>query len=231
MSSAAPLGDARRTFDLYDPATSGLAIVKSEAEKKALADIVSVFPPRVDGYLFVNQKEVQAVVALHAALKDLRDDCAWTSLDVQDTRVLLCFARARKLDVSKAEAMWRDAHAWRKAVDPEKTLQGYILPSVLDKHGTGGQFGLDKDGSPIMIDNLGSLDPSSVLKHVSDSELLESEQMKLEMLQALVDRRVLETGRPHWGCTIIIDLHGLGRQHFNTHGLHALRLILEQVSC
>jgi len=37
-----------------------------------------------------------------------------------------------------------------------------------------------------MIDNLGCIDPVSVLKHVTDSDLLESEICKLEMLQALL---------------------------------------------
>ena len=93
------------------------------------------FPPVIDGYLFKNQEEVDAVVALHSALKDLHGDCLWASLNVHDTRTLLCFARARRLDVVKAESMWRSSYHWRKENDPELALKGYMLPSVLDAYG------------------------------------------------------------------------------------------------
>ena len=219
------LGDARAPVDIYS--CPALSIDKSPEDAVRLKALVEVFPPTIDGYLFKSEEEVAAVMELHSALKDLHMDCAWASLNVHDTRTLLCFVRARKLNVKAAEIMWRAAYKWRKAYEPEKALRGYILPAVLHQYGTGGQFGLDREGSPIMVDNLGAIDPVSVLRHVSDFELVESEICKLEKLQAMVDRRVLETGKLHWGCTVVIDLKHLGTQHLNSKGLHVLRIILE----
>jgi hypothetical protein len=220
------LGDARRPFDLYD--TEELRIQKSEEERRQLAAVVEKWPPAVDGYCFVSQKEVDAVVQLRQSLSDLEEDCAWASLNVKDVRILLCFCRARKLEVKKAEKMWRETHAWRKHVEPVQALRGYVLPLVLDKYGTGGQFGLDREGCPVFYDPVANIDPVSLLRNTTDDELLESEMMKLEMLQALLDRRVVETGTLHSGCTIVIDIRNLGRHHLNKAGLHALKLILEQ---
>jgi len=219
------LGDARSPFDLY--ASSPLSLERTAEERAQLKALVEAFPPKTDGFLFRTEAEVNAVVALHQALRDLHATCSWASLNVHDTRTLLCFARARRLDVKAAEAMWRAAYAWRKSYEPERALKGYLLPAVLDQFGTGGQFGLDREGSPIMLDNLGQIDPVSLLRNISDFEIVESEICKLEKLQALVDLRVVETGKLHHGCTVIIDLKHLGAQHLNSKGLHVLKLILE----
>jgi hypothetical protein len=172
---------------------------------------------------------VDAVIELRASLADIANDCQYASLDVTDIRTLLCFARARKLNIKAASLMWRNAYAWRKHHQPEKLAPGYVLPDVVDQYGTGGPFGFDRDGSPVFIDRLGQIDPGGILRHIeSVDELLECEIARLEYIQALTDVCVVRDRKLHWGITIIMDLTGLGVNHMHPGGLQAVKRIMAQ---
>jgi len=219
-----------RIFSEEDGVPRALPAKKSPEDLKVLNELTRYWPPVVDGYLFRNEEEVDAVIKLRSHLQDLENDCNWASLDISDVRTLLCFARARKLNIKAAEHMFRAAHAWRKVVEPEKLATGFVLPPVVDAHGTGGPYGFDREGSPVFVDRLGLIDPPGILKHVSGGvdELLECEVCRLEYFQALTDMCVVRDRKPHWGMTIIMDLTGLGVHHLHSTGLQALKRIMNQ---
>ena len=184
-------------------------------DKANLGAIVSEWPPQLEAP-FVSQSEIDAVVALKAAVSDLQPSCNFPSLNVNDNRHLLCFARARGLNVKKADIMWRKSYEWRLAnaqkLDCIRSKQ-YVVPEMLDKFGIGGVFGLDKEGSPVIWMPIGQIDPPGLFKYVSVNDFVDSELAKSEAIQDLLDIKTIEDGTMHLACTIVIDLYGLGWNH------------------
>jgi hypothetical protein len=211
-----------------DNTDRSLSPIRSASESKILTSVTRYWPPVVDGYLFISQEEVDAVIQLRAKLKSIEKDCHWASLDVEDVRTLLCYCRARKLNVDNAVEMWMASYEWRKVNLPAEHAVGYVLPLVLDEYGTGGPFGYDKEGSPVFIDRLGAIDAVGILKHCEVQDIVDSQSARLEYLQILIDLCAIRDKKPHWACTIIIDLTGLGFQHLNSAGLQAFKQILNQ---
>jgi hypothetical protein len=217
-----------RIFSEDDGVSRALPINMAPDDQKVLDALTRYWPPVVDGFLFLEQREVDAVIEFRAMLKDLEDDCKWKSMDVDDVRTLLCFVRARKFNLKAALHMFRHSYEWRKQHDPQRVVAGFVLPAVIDKYGTGGFFGFDREGSPVFVDRLGQIDPGGVLRHVSAEELLECEYGRLEYTQALTDLCVVRDKKPHWGITIVMDLTGLGVHHMHAGGMQALKKIMQQ---
>jgi hypothetical protein len=212
-----------------DGTDRAISIKRTSEELKILHSMTRVWPPTIDGYLFQNQQEVDAVIELRQHLHEIEDDCNWASLDVKDIRLLLCFARARKLNVKAATQMWMASYHWRKEHEPEKLSAGFVPPAVVDHYGTGGPFGHDRDGSPIFIDRLGQIDPAGILKHTDNTDdIVECEIVRSEYLQAITDLACIRDRKLHWGITIIMDLTGLGINHLNRGGLQVLKRIMHQ---
>lgn len=206
----------------------GVNTQRSADEVAQLYKLTHRWPPVVDGYLFKSREEVDAVIELRKRLKPIEHECRWNSLDIDDVRALLCFCRARKLNVDKACEMWLNAHEWRKVVRPDIHAPGFVVPDVLDMFNTSGVFGFDKEGSPIVIDRLGRMDPGGVLKHISVDEFLDANMVSAEYIQYLIDKCVVRDGKPHWASTVIFDLQGLGTQHLHRGGMAVLKRVLQQ---
>jgi len=207
-----------RTGDARGPAVDLFKVPPlSAAERRALDAVCKAPWPPVVGGLCVSQAEVDAVVKLRDALLRRGVRSQFASQSVDDVRHLLCFARARGLDVAKAEAMWVRAHAWRESrrgfVDG-LAAGGYKQPAALERCGAGGVYGVDLNDAPVLYNPVGRLDPPRLFETVSVRDWVEAELVKSEGLQAVLDRRSIEDARPHAAFTVVVDLAGLGWRHY-----------------
>jgi hypothetical protein len=198
-------------------------------EREQLYKLVHKWPPVVDGFCYQNEKEVDAVIQLRASLSDLEGKCHFHSLDIRDIRHLLCFARARKLHVKKAEIMFRESYKWHSTHRPIEKHSHFRMPLAMEVYGTGGPCGFDKQSSPLWVDRMGEIDPAGLLKYISIEEWMVIHSCEMEFLTAQLNRATIQTGKLHIGSTVIVDLTGLGIRHLTCkEGLKALQMIAAQ---
>jgi len=189
------------------------------------------WPPKIDGFAFKTREQVDCAVGLREALKDLEGHCHFMSQDIDDARHLLCFLRARRFDVIKAEKMWRRAYEWRKKRDPRSVCAEYKgmscsrsqnvawwsdsrwqVDPLIDRYATGGPWGDDPDGSPCSISTMGRLYLNELLAARKDMYqlMMDFEIIKNEMSIAQMDYNTLRDGKIHTQATVIFDLTGVG---------------------
>jgi len=208
---------SERTGDARGPPVDLFKVPPLSAAERSALDAVckAPWPPAV-GCLCASQAEVDAVVKLRDALLRRGVRSQFASQSVDDVRHLLCFARARGLDVSKAETMWVRAHEWRESrrgfVDG--LTAGYVQPAALERCGAGGVYGVDLNGAPVLYNPVGRLDPPRLFETVSVRDWVDAELAKSEGLQAVLDRRSIEDAQPHAAFTVVVDLAGLGWRHY-----------------
>lgn len=91
-----------------------------------------------------------------------------------DDATMLRFLRARKFDLEKAIAMFKDCEAWRKEFGTdtiltdfhyeEKPLVAQMYPQYYHK--------TDKDGRPVYYEELGKVDLTAMLKYTTQDRML-----------------------------------------------------------
>lgn len=89
-----------------------------------------------------------------------------------DYQTLLRFLRARDFSIDKATGMLQESLQWRQEQRIDSILGEYKTPAVVEKYFPGGWHHHDKDGRPLYILRLGTMDVKGLLKSVGEDELL-----------------------------------------------------------
>ena len=98
--------------------------------------------------------ERTAINVLRARVKDILPIASeyWAS-----DFMLYRFLRARKFDMVKSEAFYRDVIQWRRDVGADTYFQTYKEPEVMARFFPGGLHGVDTDGNAVLIERVGAM--------------------------------------------------------------------------
>ncbi|KAG6330452.1 hypothetical protein ID866_8640 [Astraeus odoratus] len=134
-----------------------------------------------------------------------------------DDATLLRFLRARKFDVAKAKAMLLSAEQWRKDFGIEDLMRNFKFTEKeqVDKYYPQYYHKMDKDGRPIYIERLGSLDISALYKVTTQERQLQ--RFVIEYEKFLTDRLpacAKAVGHPVETSCTILDLYGVSLTNF-----------------
>ncbi|XP_052896891.1 protein real-time [Anopheles moucheti] len=146
-----------------------------------------------------------------------------------DYQTLLRFLRARDFSIDKATAMLQESLQWRKEHRIDDILGEYKTPAVVEKYFPGGWHHHDKDGRPLYILRLGTMDVKGLLKSVGEDELLKLTLHICEEGLKLMKEATKLYGKPIWNWCLLVDLDGLSMRHLWRPGVKALLRIIETV--
>lgn len=169
-------------------------------------------PPGRVGNLSPEQQKT-----LDAFRADLQKDGLFVE-ERHDDATLLRFLRARKFDIAAAKAMFVACEKWRKEYGVDDLRKnGYEFPEKdqVDKYYPQFYHKMDKDGRPIFIERLGSIDVNALYKITTPERLLrrlvwEYEKFLTERLPACS----AAIGHPVETSCTILDLKGVGIGQF-----------------
>jgi len=217
-------------------ASSGIGASKTEldAEEEELEDAVFVEHPEgnagvirtkfnstVDGWVIKNEKELKSVLALRERLLDLATDLTGRPLDLSDV-CLIRFVRARKT-LKESEKLFREAHEWRKRRNPHKVFEEFTPSPGLLRYIFGGWISLDKEGTPVFMDQPGLFDVPKLVKVVDEQEFLDLGVFRQENHTYKMKEAEKISGRPQYQVVIIVNAKGLGMKHLDSKGLKILK--------
>ncbi|ETN65821.1 CRAL/TRIO domain-containing protein [Anopheles darlingi] len=146
-----------------------------------------------------------------------------------DYQTLLRFLRARDFSIDKATVMLQESLQWRKEHRIDDILGEYKMPAVVEKYFPGGWHHHDRDGRPLYILRLGTMDVKGLLKSVGEDELLKLTLHICEEGLKLMKEATKRFDKPVWNWCLLVDLDGLSMRHLWRPGVKALLRIIETV--
>ncbi|XP_052868948.1 protein real-time [Anopheles cruzii] len=146
-----------------------------------------------------------------------------------DYQTLLRFLRARDFSIDKSTVMLQESLQWRKEHRIDDILGEYKTPAVVEKYFPGGWHHHDKDGRPLYILRLGTMDVKGLLKSVGEDELLKLTLHICEEGLKLMKEATKLFDKPIWNWCLLVDLDGLSMRHLWRPGVKALLRIIETV--
>ena len=164
--------------------------------------------------LEITEEEKQALLELKVLIQDVIKE----GQRFDNDNYLLTWLRGWKLNVSKAEKMIRQSIVYFE-VTGLNYIDKWQNPEVIEKYLPIGNFGEDREGRPVQYNRFGRLDMRGMSQSVSKVDMLRNmhktgldlEERKLELSRKL--------GREIDKMTLVVDLEGLGLQHFHTRAL------------
>ncbi|XP_029202752.2 SEC14-like protein 1 [Acropora millepora] len=144
---------------------------------------------------------------------------------------LLRFLRARDFNLDKVYDMLCESLAWRRHHNIDHIQEIWKPPEPLLNYYCGGWHNTDKEGRPLYILRLGSMDVKGLLKAVGEDGFLKHVVSINEEGLRMTEELTKNTGHPISSWTCLCDLEGLSMRHLWRPGIKALLRIIEVVEC
>lgn len=143
--------------------------------------------------------------------------------------VFLRFLRARDANVDKSFEMLKNSLHWRRQHHVDSILTTWNPPEALLEYYPGGWHYHDREGRPVYIVRLGSMDFKGLLKTVGEDGFVKQVvSINEEGLTKCVEAADIFK-KPVTNWTLIVDLDGLSMRHLWRPGIRALLKIIEVV--
>ncbi|KAL7635635.1 UNVERIFIED_CONTAM: hypothetical protein RMT77_013452 [Armadillidium vulgare] len=133
---------------------------------------------------------------------------------------------ARNFNINKAETMLLKHLEWRKEYNIDNILE-WTPPEVLRKYCPGGLAGYDKDGAPVVIIPIGSMDVRGVKASSSNEDILKYIFQIVEKSLDLMRRKSRDLEQPIGKEIFIFDLNHFSLRDFTW--TPAINLVLKLV--
>eukprot|EP00794_Sanderia_malayensis_P008919 gene8919-9871_t len=143
--------------------------------------------------------------------------------------VLLRFLRARDCNMEKAFELLRNTLHWRRQHHVDMICQTWAPPPELIEYYPGGWHKHDKDGRPVYIIRLGTMDIKGLLKSVGEEGFVKQVVSINEEGIKKCEEATKIFGKPVTSWTCLCDLDGLSMRHLWRPGVRAMLNIIELV--